>query len=101
MQDFVHPQYVSSRSAWLKSRLASACFAVWKNRSRPNYCLWLGMPSCKRRAIETRSPVVPFYVFWGEGSPTKIDYRKKGSLSLASLLEDLGEKNLAFALGTC
>ena len=23
-------------------------------------------------------PVVPFYPFLGEGSPTKIDYRKKG-----------------------
>ena len=25
----------------------------------------------------------------GEGSPTKIDYRQKGSLILSSLLEDL------------
>ena len=33
-------------------------------------------------------PVVPFYPFWGEGSPTKIDYRKKGTLILTSL-EDL------------
>ena len=24
-------------------------------------------------------PVVPFYPFFGEGSPTKIDYRKKGT----------------------
>ena len=31
--------------------------------------------------------VVPFYPFLGEGSPTKIDYRKKGTLILASLLE--------------
>ena len=23
-------------------------------------------------------PVVPFYPFWGEGSPTKIDHTKKG-----------------------
>ena len=35
-------------------------------------------------------PVVPFYPFFGEGSPTtKIDYRKKGALILSSLLEDL------------
>ena len=26
-------------------------------------------------------PVVPFYPFWGEGSPTKIDYGKRGNLS--------------------
>ena len=34
-------------------------------------------------------PVVPFYPFLGESSPTKIDYRKKGALILTSLLEDL------------
>ena len=34
-------------------------------------------------------PVVLFYPFWGEGSPTKTDYRKKGTLILSSLLEDL------------
>ena len=36
-------------------------------------------------------PVVPFYPFFGEGSPSKIDYRKTGTLILTSLLEDLGE----------
>ena len=36
-------------------------------------------------------PVVPFCRFLGEGSPTKIDYRKKGALILTSLLEDLVE----------
>ena len=39
------------------------------------------------------SPVVPFYPFLGEGSPTKIDYRKTkteiGYPFLTSLLEDL------------
>ena len=34
-------------------------------------------------------PVVPFCRFLGEGSPTKIDGRKKGTLILTSLLEDL------------
>ena len=34
-------------------------------------------------------PVVPFYPFLGEGYPTKIDYGKKGTLILTSLLEDL------------
>ena len=33
--------------------------------------------------------LLPF-LFWGEGFPTKIDYRKKGTLILTSLLEDLG-----------
>ena len=41
--------------------------------------LWLG------------PPVAPFYPsFWG-GSPAKLDYRKKGTLILSSLLEDLVE----------
>ena len=34
-------------------------------------------------------PVVPFYPCLGEGSPTKMDYKKKGTLILTSLLEDL------------
>ena len=33
-------------------------------------------------------PVVPFCPSLGEGSPSKIDYRKKGTLILTSLLED-------------
>ena len=34
---------------------------------------------------------MPFYRFFfgWEGSPTKIDYRKKGALIITSLLEDL------------
>ena len=36
-------------------------------------------------------PVVPFYPFLGEGSPTKIDYGEKGTLILTSLPEDLGK----------
>ena len=32
---------------------------------------------------------MPIYPFLGEGSPTKIDYRKKGTLMLTFLLEDL------------
>ena len=36
-------------------------------------------------------PVVPFLTpCCGEGCPTKTDYRKKGTLILASLLKDLG-----------
>ena len=34
-------------------------------------------------------PVVPFYPFLGGGSPTQIDYRKKGTFIVTSLLEDL------------
>ena len=38
--------------------------------------------------------------FLGEGSPTKVDYRKKGTLILTSLLEDLvGASRLAFKEG--
>ena len=42
-------------------------------------------------------PVVPFYPFsfLGEGSPTKTDYRRKGTLILTSRLEDL--ENLPFS----
>ena len=47
----------------------------------------------KRDGRDTNSclgpPVVPFCPFLGEGSPTEIDYRKKGALILTSLLEDL------------
>ena len=34
---------------------------------------------------------MPFYPFLGEGSLTKVDYRKTGTLILTSLLEDLVE----------
>ena len=34
-------------------------------------------------------PVVSFYPFLGEGSPAKIDYRKKGTRLLTSLLQNL------------
>ena len=38
--------------------------------------------------------VVPFYPFLGEGSPTKIDYREKGTPILTSrLLEDLATED--------
>ena len=36
--------------------------------------------------------MVPFHPLLGEGSPTKIDYRKKGALFLTSLLEDLANQ---------
>ena len=39
-------------------------------------------------------PVVPFHPFFGEGYPTKIDYRKKGTLILTSLLKDLDKVKL-------
>ena len=39
----------------------------------------------------TRSPTIALShpIFGWEGSPTKIDYRKKGTLIRSSLLEDL------------
>ena len=40
----------------------------------------------------SRSPVVPFYPFWGRNPPTKIDYGTKvATLILISLLEDLDD----------
>ena len=53
------------------------------------------MPKSRLAPLSTFSyagpPVVPFLTpFLGEGSPTKIDYRKKGTVILISLLEDLG-----------
>ena len=52
--------------------------------SRPvRFLVFLPAAVCKT----TR--VVPFYPFLGEGSPTKLDCRKKGTLILTSLLEDL------------
>ena len=41
---------------------------------------------------------MPFYPFLGEGSPTKIDYSKKGTLILTSLLEDLVTLDLGLLL---
>ena len=42
---------------------------------------------------------MPSYPFLGEGSPTKIDYRKKGTLILNTLLEDVAAI-ASFALST-
>ena len=53
--------------------------------------LFLGEPHAKMTWFCLVSllgpPVVPFCPFLGEGSPTKIDYRKKGTLILTSVLE--------------
>ena len=43
------------------------------------------------RETTTRSPSSALLPFLGEGSPTKIDYRKKGTLILTSPLEDLDQ----------
>ena len=43
-------------------------------------------------------PVVPFYPFFGEGVSTKIDYRKKGTLILTSLLDDLAVFEIRFSI---
>ena len=45
--------------------------------------------STKVSLIKLGPPVVPFNPFFWEGSPTKIDYRKKDTLILNSLREDL------------
>ena len=45
---------------------------------------------CPSKARSPSSALLP--LFLGEGSPTKIDYRQKGTLILTSLLEDLKSK---------
>ena len=41
-------------------------------------------------SMYSRSPTSALLpTFWGEGSPTKTDYRKKGTLILASLPKNL------------
>ena len=51
---------------------------------------WMGL-SFRGAQVLSSTAVVPFLTpFLGEGSPTKIDYRKRnGTLILTSLLEDL------------
>ena len=50
---------------------------------------WLELYNCASwLEQELGPPVEPCYLFFGEGSPTNIDHRKKGTLT--SLLEDLG-----------
>ena len=77
----------------------------------PSRCLlWEEWPAVRPRSFDVRSislwplrhklaeslpksrlgpPVVPFYPFLGEGSPTRINDRKQGYPFLTSLLEDL------------
>ena len=58
----------------------------------------LGDQSCLKMdpgtpaAFLTRSPTIALSHFLAEGSPSKIDYHNKGTLILASLLEDLVEQ---------
>ena len=53
----------------------------WRSdRSCSQYFTWTKTPSSHRLA-QLGPPVVPFYPFLGEASPTKIDYRKKGTCS--------------------
>ena len=68
--------------------LVSSCVLIQATHaSSTSVCIlfnffWRGLPLLG-------PPVVPLYPFLGEGSPTKRDYRKKGTLILTSLLEDL------------
>ena len=47
----------------------------------------------RKRTTQTRSPSSALLPFLGE-APTQIDYRKKGTLILTSLLEDLAKGSL-------
>ena len=53
--------------------------------------------SCTSTALLTRSPSSAPLLFLVQGSPTKLDYRKKGTLILSSLLEDLGDVDIMLA----
>ena len=44
-------------------------------------------------------PIVPFYPFLGEGSPTKTNYRKKATLIQTSVLEELVVVEVPFFQG--
>ena len=57
-------------------------------RARRRVCGRVKFDACADGAF-LGHPVVPFYLVLGEGSPTKKDYSKKGTLILTSLLEDL------------
>ena len=50
----------------------------------------VGSSSLDLRGIVSRSPGSALLPFLREGSPTKVDYRNKGTLILSALLEDLG-----------
>ena len=71
-QTFSARVYLENQAAL--SQLASAGNEKWNEPCK------LGPPA--------RGPCSPNFFAW-EGSPTKIDYRKKGTLILTSLLEDL------------
>ena len=49
------------------------------------------MGRCHLQVVRLGPAVVPCYLSLGEGSPTKIDYRKRSALILTSPLEDLGD----------
>ena len=65
---------------------------------KKNICLKRGPPPKRQvpceKGKEVPSSALFLFLFWGEGSPTKVDYIKKkknvGTLILSSLLEDLG-----------
>ena len=58
--------------------------------------IFCGSPN--KKETRTRSPSSALLPFVGEGSPTKIDYKKIGyQLILTSLLEDLANINLCHA----
>ena len=90
------PVCVRSFSTQLAQPKMSARFALlsthWRSSTRASSSygrLEVRLKEKKWSATLLGPPVVPFYPFCGEGSPTKIDYRKKGALILTSLPEDL------------
>ena len=78
--------------AWPAQR---AFVAFWAGIPRVTSFWFWGRFPC---LVVSRSPssALVRFLFWGEGSPTKIDDRKKGTLILTSLLEDMVVKHHLF-----
>ena len=86
--DFVHPQCGVTRGPAYAFGLFRNDFPCFEHLQIIKPSNWKAGSSPSTRRI-LGPPVVPFSPLFGEKSPTKIDYRKKG-LILTSLLEDLG-----------
>ena len=73
----------------------------WRFTSVPvrlKHDVWVACWLQNKKASKTRSSSALFPNLFGGGFPTEIDYRKKGTLILTSLLEDLEEKTFKLAL---
>ena len=85
------PNYAADASQLARKRLLAPWEALqpqgWAKEKTAPELIEPSNWSCD--LYELGPPVVLFYPFLRESSPTKIDYCKKGTLILTSLLEDL------------